>query len=645
MSKLRGKHIAQRPAEERRRDMEEKLLLGLVWKPVVATMNENSTDLVSCDPPLYNSIPATPQSAKIAPRHGLGRKKKLSSCRRRAKLMTDGGIPESIKANDGSTVQMEEEDRGTNRMKKKKMVTLDTRRDPELAADDSFTEDIDEQYKCTVSFWENKLLNLDISGSTILNTDEGITKQMQEEDGSTFRVRKKKLSSSRRRVKFMADDGIRCLEEKDGSKLQTEKEKRGTNRVRRKKVMTLDIRRRTNHEDDEDESIASIRDEKLSRSRWTKLITDDMNFEEVANQNRYKVKARKNKLSTLDIGRRTRLNYDESESYLNDNESEWESDNDNESGIYSMIRDNTQDNEGILSSDAMNSWGESDKEKINLDMKAGMQNAIIHKSPGIIQYNTNNSYKLASSPTIFKLLEKVSHLHGLPGNMQTNGKDNEVRNKSNEYKKFSNKKNKRPSVKVYKRQIQNSSAQSNSFIFKVSNNKFLDQDEDSIEENPLLSTKPSMTYFTSKKTQCEETDSGISDQSDINSELITSDVNDRHNDQLQKMIRTLAQLNGEKLTRQETEFEHLRRRMQTQENSMTQLVHVTSDLKSKLDKHKKNMNLVNEFKCVNGNAKQIEHLNKDLNSNSISTSRMNIRPTSQISYAPNVHIIKVEWGE
>ncbi|CAL4079804.1 unnamed protein product, partial [Meganyctiphanes norvegica] len=264
---------------------------------------------------------------------------------------------------------------------------------------------------------------------------------------------------------------------------------------------------------------------------------------------------------------------------------EWENQDDNESGIHEEIVENQQEYE---------SGSEPDKDMSDIDKEILMHNSLICNTPVVVRCNTKKPKKLTSSPTLLKLMEKVSHIHGLSGIMHMKNKEKEESKVTNDQKKISNKKNKRPSVKVYKKHAQRSSARSNSSV--NSTNKTSNQEEIIITAEPLLSAKPSIKRANSKQPQCDDTESGIFDQYDTDNESTTSSMENQRNAQLQMMLHILAQLYEEKLTRQETEMEHLRTRVQTQEKLMKQLAHVTMDLKSDLDKVKKDQKLANEFK-------------------------------------------------
>ncbi|CAL4096814.1 unnamed protein product, partial [Meganyctiphanes norvegica] len=204
-----------------------------------------------------------------------------------------------------------------------------------------------------------------------------------------------------------------------------------------------------------------------------------------------------------------------------------------------------------------------------------MHNALLHSTPVIVRSNTNKQTQL-------KLMEKFSHLHGLSGIMQMKNKEKEVEQIANEPKKNAN--NKIPSVKVYQRHAQRSSVQGNSAV--RSKNKSANQEEIIITAEPLLSANQGIKHVNAKKPQYDDTESGIFDQSETDNETKTSNMKNQLNAPLQMMLHNLAQLYEEKLTRQETELEHLRRRVQKQEKLMKQLAHVTMDLKADLDKVK-----------------------------------------------------------
>ncbi|CAL4063021.1 unnamed protein product [Meganyctiphanes norvegica] len=363
----------------------------------------------------------------------------------------------------------------------------------------------------------------------------------------------------------------------------------------------------------------SVRKKKLSSSRRRAKLTSGDSITEEMEEDRSTVK--EDYSSTYCPDDRENNSSIVGESLPDDDE--WENQDDNESDLH--------ENGSVVS---------SDKDMSDIDKEILMHNSLIQNTPVIVRSNTVKPKKLTSSPTLLKLMEKVSNLHGLSGIMQMKNKDKEVRQDANDPKKSSNKKNKRPSVRVYQRHIQRSSARSNSS--SKSNNKTSNQEEIIITTEPLLSAKPSIKRVNSNQPKCEETESGIFDTSDTDNEDATSKMEDQRNAQLQMMLHILAQLYEDKLTRQETELEHLRTRVQTQEKLMKQLVHVTMDLKTDLDKVKKDQKIAKEFKAVAEKLKKIEQTDDSQSSNSHSNKKVNIGPKPPISPKPNILTVKLE---
>ncbi|CAL4221917.1 unnamed protein product, partial [Meganyctiphanes norvegica] len=176
----------------------------------------------------------------------------------------------------------------------------------------------------------------------------------------------------------------------------------------------------------------TTRKKKLSSStasrRRAKLTTDDIITEEME-EDRRSVKEDESTTFYPDDKHNNSSSVGES---LPDDEG-WENQDDNESGIH-------EDNESVVSSQSMESGGKSDKELSDIDKEILMHNALLHSTPVIFRSNTIKSKKLTSRPTLLKLMEKVSHLHGLSGIMQMKHKDKEVKQVTNEPKKNTNKK-------------------------------------------------------------------------------------------------------------------------------------------------------------------------------------------------------------
>ncbi|CAL4062090.1 unnamed protein product, partial [Meganyctiphanes norvegica] len=294
---------------------------------------------------------------------------------------------------------------------------------------------------------------------------------------------------------------------------------------------------------------------------------------------------------------------------------ELENQDDKECGIYINDIENRHENYSILTSQVMDSSNDSDKEKNHMQKKVYMNNDLINNMFAA-KYNANKPNKPKSGQTLLKLMEKFSHLHSLQGIMQKKNKNNEVGNFVNN----SNKKNKRPSVKVNKRHTKRSSTKSNSSV--RSNSKISNQAEIIQTVEPLLSSNTSITYLNSTPPDS---------QSDTDNEDTLSNMENLRNAQIKMMMQILSQLYEKNLTRQDTELNHLRTHVQTHEKLMMQLVHLNMDLKADIDKLKYSHSLENESRTVNERLKTNEQPDNDMNlGNEFKTENENLNKTETL---------------
>ncbi|CAL4110189.1 unnamed protein product, partial [Meganyctiphanes norvegica] len=586
MSKLRVANCAKRPSEVQRRALEEKMSIEWIWKPMAATMNEKSTDQIYWNPTLYNSnlTVATTKSAKTTPhQQGSVRRIKLISSREKIEHPADESIRQEIEEEDESKIKVRKKKLSSSRrrdlLKANKHMKKEMEESRITANEDNpsaYCHDNSEHYSRPVSESvpdKDELENQDDIESRIHDetfgklqeNKNGVSYQsMEKEPGSTVKVRNKKLSSSRRRTKPTAEDSINeNMEEDDGSTVKIRKKKLSSSRRRDKlwakntNGVTVKEDESSNYCPDETENNSSIVGESLP---------DD----------------------------------------------DGETINDNGSGIHEDSVQKLKENECFVSSKSIESCVDSEKEMSDIEKEIFLNNDLNHNPT--VQSNTNKPKNLTRSPTVLKLMEKLSHLHILPGITQRTKKS----------KKKSNKNKKRPSVRIYQGDNRLSLKQINS---SVTSNKKVSNEEETIKTTePLLSDVPSILHANSNQSESEE--SGIYDESARDSEDTLSNMENLRNAQLQMMLRILSQLYDEKCSHQDTELEHLRTRVISQDKLMKQLVHFTVDLKSDLDKLKNNQ----EFS---------HKLYNNQSSDSISNKKAEIRKDSPRSPKTNVLVIKI----
>ncbi|CAL4099765.1 unnamed protein product [Meganyctiphanes norvegica] len=586
MSKLRVANRAKRPSEVQRRALEEKMSIEWIWKPMAATMKEKSTDQIYWNPTLYNSnlTAATTKSAKTNPQQqGSVRRIKLISSRGKIEHPADDSIRQEIEEEDESTIKVRKKKLSSSRrrdtLKANKNIKKEMEESRITANEDNssaYCHDNSEYNSRTVSEsvpHKDELENQDNGESRIHdetigkpqeNKNDVSSQSMEKEPGSTVKVRNKKLSSSSRRPKATAEDSItEKMEEDHGS----------TVKIRKKKL-----------------SSSRRRDKLWAKNNNGVTVKEDESSNYCPNET-------ENNSSIVD------------ESLPDD---EGETTNDNDSGIPEDSVEKLKENECVVSSKSIESCVDSEKEMSDIEKEIFLNNDLNHNPT--VQSNTNKPKNLTRSPTVLKLMEKLSHLHILPGITQRTKKS----------KKKSNKNKKRPSVRIYQGDNRLSSKQINSSV--TSNKKVSNEEETIITTEPLLSDVPSILHANSNQSESEE--SGIYDESARDSEDTLSNMENLRNAQLQMMLRILSQLYDEKCSHQDTELEHLRTRVLSQDKLMKQLVNFTVDLKSDLDKLKNNQ----EFS---------HKLYNNQRSDSISNKRAEIRKDPPRSPKSNVLVIKI----
>ncbi|CAL4174385.1 unnamed protein product, partial [Meganyctiphanes norvegica] len=632
------------------------------------------------------------------------RKMKLSSSRRRSKLMANASTTEEMKEEHGSTINV-----------RKKKLSSSRRRD-RIKAENRMKEDMEKTDGSNVNEDESSLYSLDDQDNNVSilgeslpegyeckNQNDNESKIYDKEHGSTVKVRKKKLSSSRRRDRLKAENIIKEDMEKDRStvnedecslyslddrdnnlnilgeslpedyewKNQNDNESRlyeMTVENQQESSKAMESSRESNKEMGDKNREISMNNaptqnkpglvkydsnksnkstgistlfkliEKLSRLHVRNCDNESKNnSKEINNRPSLKVYKRQMKLSlthsnTSITSFNKALNQEDgiltsdplltakpSITGFNIKQSQYkravscesgffeEYDTDNEDStsgmenLHNTQRKNQNDNESRLyeitenhqeSSKAMESSRESNKEMSDKKREISMNNVSTQNKPGLVKYDSNKSNKSTGISTLFKLIEKLSHLH--------------VRKCDIESKNNSKERNKRPLVKVYQRQRQLSSTHSNTSITSI--NKALNKEDRVITSDPLLAAKPSITCVNIKPLQYKRSvsgESGFFEESNTDSEVTTSGMENLYSTQQQAMLHSLAELYEKKMRHKEMELDHLQTYVQTQNEVMMQLVQVSMELKANLD------NLKNKQKLEKKSKTLTEKLNND----------------------------------
>lgn len=192
------------------------------------------------------------------------------------------------------------------------------------------------------------------------------------------------------------------------------------------------------------------------------------------------------------------------------------------------------------------------------------------KAEVVAKRQSKTPSKSSTRPTILRLLDKVSHLHGIPGN-PLSGKAKKAAKAAKEPRAFEAKKARRPSVKVYH----------NPPKARLSNRRSKATQMDGAEEPCIIvSLDPNASPT---KVPAAAAEILVESQPSVQEQADPAAV--RHA-QLQMILRLLAQLYEEKVSRQDTEIQNLKTKLQTQDKLMRQMAQLVLGLKEEVTKLK-----------------------------------------------------------
>ncbi|KAK7069308.1 hypothetical protein SK128_012748 [Halocaridina rubra] len=350
---------------------------------------------------------------------------------------------------------------------------------------------------------------------------------------------------------------------------------------------------------------ASQRRKKLS-SRRAKLHTE-VSFESTgtsAAESRKRLSCRRSKLHTEFSFESTGTTATEADSGVLDSRSEWEDtkDEDGESGIHDETADANVDDMSLLNVQSIQEeevplklgtmkrrLGEHRRISRGSATRTSIKPAVPPKPQFITttkpEYRTPKPDYIARSfeaidkpkpaPTLLRLLEKVSHIHSTPFKAikPTKPELKKIHRRGSEPKVTATKKVKRPSVKVYG----NPATRHSGRKAKAANEE--DDLENqcvvvSVDHKPKEIPPPLKIPQEIPKYSKEFKDEPCKDEAET------------RNAQLQMILRLLAQLYEERVTRQDTEIQNLKMRIQTQDKLMKQMAHVVLELKEEVSKMK-----------------------------------------------------------
>lgn len=518
---------ARRAAEAQRKALEEKLQLEWAWKPMAAVMNEKKTDLVYWIPPLYRN------NIKIA--GSRVRRKSLASRSSQRSSLSHARLPYAHM----QAAQMYTQLQATQKKKK-----LGHRR-AKLHAEVSFEDPTD--------------------------VDSAALGSMR---------------LSRRRSKL--GKKISFEDQTDLESTARESMRLTRRRTRLNKKINID-----DHSDADSTAIQSIR---ISRRR-----------------------SRLNKKISIE-------DPTDADSAILDSMSEWqdEKDEDNESGIHDETPDFYVDDLSLtrvpsIREEPINPAGGTVRRRLG-EHRRVTQTSIKPKVPPKPDFITKSFEaidKPKPAPTLLRLLEKVSHIHSPPVRPIKPIKPDLKKIGRSDSKDSKGRKIKRPSVKIYRNPSTRLSGKRAKAALEeqaaIENQCVIVSVDHMPQETPKppkgsKSSKAAKPPKVPKSPKPPKASKGSLKKSkpsiippkaqqehpvDPIKELLfpkegPSKIDDAafRNAQLQMILRLLAQLYEEKVSRQDTEIQNMKMRIQTQDKLMKQMAHVVLELKEEVYKVK-----------------------------------------------------------
>lgn len=252
-------------------------------------------------------------------------------------------------------------------------------------------------------------------------------------------------------------------------------------------------------------------------------------------------------------------------------------DDDTESGIHDDTFDTSTDDTSTLNIQSieeedklMEDNDDSTLETSSMVTTIAEESSKASREQSEAKRQSKTPSKGSSRPTILRLLDKMSHLHGIPGNPLAS-KAKKPAKTPKEPRAFENKKARRPSVKVYH----------NPPKARLSNRRSKATQMDGGEEPCIIVSLDPNAAPT--KVPAAAAEILVESQPSVKEQADPAAV--RHA-QLQMILRLLAQLYEEKVSRQDTEIQNLKTKLQTQDKLMRQMAHLVLGLKEEVTKLK-----------------------------------------------------------